>query len=293
MDPRLVFLEVVERGSFTAAAEALDISLSYASRRVRTLEQELGVSLLARTTRRVQPTPAGVDYAERLGPLLRGLEELDREVAHEPVEPSGTLRLALPQSFGLVAIQPLLVAFQQRWPGVVIEASFSDRLVDPLDHDVTVRGGALQDSSLVARKLVAFRVLLTASPAYLQARGTPATVDDLAEHDGLSYTAHRTIRPWLVDGREVRPRDRFRADSGDALVAAAIAGLGIAYQPEFLVGPALADGRLVRVLPDAPTWEGAFWAIHRTRVRSRTVAAFVDHLAVELPRLCFGNGHGD
>ncbi|MCB9679599.1 MAG: LysR family transcriptional regulator [Alphaproteobacteria bacterium] len=279
MDPRLVFLEVVERGSFTAAADHLGISLSYASRRVRALEAELGVPLLARTTRRVQPTPEGLRYAERLAPLLRGLIELERETSDQPVEPSGTLRLALPLSFGLTAIQPLIVAFQQRWPGVVVDASFSDRTTDPLDYDVTIRGGMLDDSSLVARRLVGFRGVLAASPAYLAARGTPVRPEDIDGHDAVVYSGFRDRRGWTIGGIDVSPRVRLRSDNGDALVTAAAGGIGLVYQPDFILGPALRDGRLVPLLAGLETFTGAFWAIRRARTRTRTVTAFIDHLA--------------
>jgi DNA-binding transcriptional LysR family regulator len=285
VDGREVFIEVVERGSFTEAARRLGISLSYASRRVKALEAELGTRLLARTTRRVQPTAAGQHYYERLAPLLRDLEALDREMADDRIEPRGLLRVAAPLAFGLRFVQPLITSFLCRWPEVRLEVGFSDRRVDPLDHDVTIRGGVLEDSSLTARRLVGFRGVLAASPAYLERRGTPRRVDDLDDHEAVVYTGTRSMGDvWTFGAVTVRPTVRLRADSGDALVAAAEAGLGVVYQPDFLMHHALQSGALLPILETVETWQGAFWAITHGRARTATVQAFVDHLAEGLRR---------
>lgn len=279
MDARAVFIEVVERGSFRAAAEFLGISLSYASRRVKSLEEELGVQLLARTTRRVEPTPQGRDYHARVAPLIRGLNELDREMAEGGGDPRGTIRVAAPLSFGLSTIQPLVQQFLCRWRQVSIDISFSDRRVDPLDYDVAIRGGVLEDSSLVARKLVDLHGVVAASPGYLSGRSVPAEPADLQDHDAVEYTGYRTIEGWRFGDVRVRPKARFFSDNGDALVLAAEAGLGVVYQPDFLVRGALERGTLVPVLQGVETWSGAFWAITRTSTRTTAVQAFVDDLA--------------
>ncbi len=279
MDPRQVFIEVVERGSFTAAAERLGISLSYASRRIRTLEEELGVTLLARSTRQVSPTPEGLRYYEALAPLWRGLAELDAQTSSRPMAPSGPLRVALPLAFGLARLQPLIESFMQRWPEVTVEASFSDRRGDLLDADVTIRGGHLEDRALVARKLLDFETVLAASPAYLQAHPPIRTPEDLAEHDACVYTIRDSFgQRWTVGGTPVEPRVRYCADNGDALVAAAIAGLGVVLQPDFLLEHALETGQLVQLLPEAETISAAFWAIRSRPVATVTVDAFIDHL---------------
>jgi len=283
MDAREVFLEVVDRGSFTEAARRLGISLSYASRRVRSLEKQLGVTLLARTTRRIRLTPEGERYHAELGPLFRGLRALEEGLASGGSELRGTLRVSAPLSFGLSTVQPMLEGFSERWPEVLIDVSFNDRQVDPLDFDVTIRGGKLSDSAFVARRLLGFRAVITASPAYLAARGTPTTPAELAGHDGIHYTAYQTMDGWQVGGVRVQLRSRYRADNGDALVSACVAGLGIGYQPDFLCREALAAGQLVPILEDCSTNEGAFWAIRRVRTRTPVVAAFIEHL-VE----CFG-----
>lgn len=281
MDAREVFLEVAERGSFRRAAEALDISLSYASRRVRALEDQLEVQLLARTTRRVELTAAGQDYYARLAPLWRGLQALERETMAD-TEPSGRVRIALPLSFGLRRLQPLVTSFLQRWPDVVIDASFDDRLTDPLDYDVTVRGGQLADSSLKARRLCGIRGVLAAAPSYLAAHGTPARPQDLSDHQAVVYTNFQSIEGWRVGRARVRPVARYLADNGDVLVQAAVAGIGVVYQPDFLLAPSLASGELVQLLPGVETFGGAFWAMTPLQRQTRAVRELVEHLVVGL-----------
>lgn len=279
MDPREVFIEVMERGSFTEAADRLGISLSYASRRVRALEEQLGITLLARSTRRVAPTPEGQRYYEQLAPLWRGLAELDAITGSRAIEPNGDLRVALPLTFGLKRLQPLLDSFMERWPQVTVEASFSDRMGDLLDADVTIRGGLLEDRALVARKLTDFHGVLAASPSYLERNPPIEAPSDLSEHDAVMYTLRRSFGArWTVGGEVVQPRARFRADSGDALVQAAVAGLGVVYQPDFLVDDAIAEGTLVPVLAGIETFTGAFWAIRSRPVPTVTVDALIEHL---------------
>lgn len=286
MDPRQVFVEVVERGSFTDAAEKLGISVSYASRRVRDLEDELGVPLLARTTRRVEPTETGRTYYEQLSVLLRDLADLDKQTAAREVVPRGHLRIALPYAFGLARLSQSIHAFLREWPEVRATVSYSDALVDPLDYDVTVRGGQLADSSLSARHLVAFTGRVVASPAYLAAHGTPTHPQQLAQHMGVTYTQHHSMRPWTFhregETLDVHPQNRLQADSGEALVAAALDGLGLAYQPSFLVDHHIDRGALVPLLCDWSTFRGAFWALTPDRRKTAATRAFIDHLVQAL-----------
>lgn len=280
-----VFVRVVEEGTFTAAAETLGISTSYASRQVKALEERLGAVLLARTTRSTSLTDVGRAYYERVAPLLEGLDDADQAVSSLAGEPRGTLRLATPVSFGLRYLSSALASFACRWPELRLDVAVSDRMVDLVadGFDLAVRGGRLADSSLFARRLAPFRGLLVGSPAYLERRGTPRTPADLDAHDGLLYTASVTRPGWWFRGpggeTVARPRPRMLADNGDTLAEAAIAGLGLAYQPEFIVGDALGDGRLVRLLPDHETFTGAIWAVypHRRHLAAK-VRLFVDFL---------------
>ncbi|MEZ4316243.1 MAG: LysR family transcriptional regulator [Myxococcota bacterium] len=268
MDERAVFVAVVDAGSFTTAAERLGISTSYASRRIRALEERLGTPLLTRTTRMVTPTEAGLRYHARVAPMLQGLADADAEVREVRAIPTGTLRVAAPLSFGLSHVVPVLVAFQARWPEVRLETSLRDQRVDPLLWDVTIRGGKLEDTTLVARKLVSTCSRVAASPAYLDAAGRPSHPSELTRHRLLEYSV-TGVAQWSFqrDGEPVHVQcePRMRADSGDALVAAAVAGLGVVNQPEFLVQPALEAGTLEAILDDWSSFAIDFWAITPTR----------------------------
>lgn len=285
MDDRVVFLQVLEAGSFTDAASTLGVSTSYVSRRVRALEEQLGVRLLERTTRSVQPTDIGASYATRVGPLLEALADADLEVRDEQRCPSGRLRVALPMAFGLRYLQPLVEAYATQYGDIRLEVSYSDLPSDLLGDrfDVAVRGGRLADSSFSARRLCGMRSVLIASPDYLARRGLPAHPKDLAHHDGIEYSAARSHEPWALTcaGEEVRVRPAVRVsiDSGEAAVALAIAGLGVAQQPTFLCHEALADGRLVHVLPEWTGFDGAFWALTPSRrYQPRKVRLFIETL---------------
>lgn len=285
MDDREVFLRVMEAGSFTEAAAALDVSTSYVSRRVRALESQLGVRLLERTTRSVAPTEIGNTYAARVAPLLEALADADAAVLDERLAPTGRLRVALPLAFGLRYLQPLVEDYAHRYPEVVLEVSYSDQPSDLLAErfDIAVRGGRLEDSSFTARRLCGIEGRLVASPGYLAERGVPQHPDDLLQHEGIEYSAQRTMEAWVLRrGDEVvqaRPRTRLRTDSGEASMRAAIAGLGIAEQPSFLVDEPLAAGELVAVLPEWAGMQGAFWAVTPShRYLTRRVRLFLDLL---------------
>jgi DNA-binding transcriptional LysR family regulator len=292
VDDRVLFLGVVQAGSFTAAAESLGVSTSYASRRVRALEARLGVRLLERTTRVVTPTELGRRYAERVGPLLEALADADAEAGDEAAAPSGLLRVALPLAFGLRHVQPLLTDFARAYPDVVLDVSYDDHTSDLLADrvDVAVRGGKLADSSFTARRLCGIRGQLVASPRYLEARGRPEHPSDLGDHEGLEYTAVRSMSQWMLrrddEEQAVVPRVRVRCDSGDAVVGMALAGLGIAHQPCFLTHEHVAAGELEVVLPDWEGLRGAFWAMTPShRYQTRKVRLFIDALVEGLAGL--------
>jgi len=280
-----IFIRVVDEGSFTAAARSLGVSTSHVSRRVKLLEDRLGVRLLERTTRRVRPTDVGRRYRDRVAPLLDGLEEAAREARSLQAAPRGVLRLAAPLAFGLRYLGPELSRFLRAWPELEVEVDYSDRAVDLVGdgYDLAIRGGRLGDESVVARRLVGFRGVVVAAPAYLEAHGAPERVEDLLAHSCLVNSGLRSMPGWAFghgDGlRTVPVEGRFRSDSGDAIAQAAEAGLGIAYEPGFLVAEALAAGRLVRLLPDVPTYEGAFYGLypHRRHLPAK-VRLLLDHL---------------
>src|SRR5688572_10366717 len=245
------FVTVAEAGGLTPAAHRLGVSKSIVSRRLARLEKSLGTTLLTRTTRGTSLTEAGATFREHAA-RIAGEADAARDALSPDGAVRGRLRVAAPLSFGATHFAPVLAELATRYPELEIQASFSDRLVDLVAEgfDAAIRLGVLDDSNLVARRIATFGGSLVASPGYLEKHGTPRTPDELLTH----ATINRINDEWplLHEGREikVRPRARFTADNGAALVPAALAGLGIALLPQFLIAEHLASGALVAVMPD-------------------------------------------
>lgn len=277
LDDLRSFVEVARAGGLNRAARRLGLSKSVVSRQVARLEAELGVRLLTRSTRGVGMSEAGSAFLARIERILDDLEDAREAVALQAGAVVGRLRLSVPLSFGVRHIAPVLADLAVRHPGLELDVSYSDRLVDPIGErfDAAIRIGMLRDSSLVARRLAPVRAVLVASPAYLDRRGRPREPADLAGHDCLIYTGRadpdwrfRVGKRWV----KVRPEGRLRSDSGDAIIQWARAGLGIADAPSFLVGEAIDEGALEPLLLDYPT--GAF-GIHVVRPPGAHVPAKV------------------
>jgi DNA-binding transcriptional LysR family regulator len=250
------FVAIAEALSFTRASQRLRRDATVISKRLSGLEARLGVRLVERTTRRVSLTEAGTEYLERARAILRAIDEADREIAaHAKGEPRGHLRLALPGVFGRMWLAPLLNDFLAQYPRVTIEAEFSNRFVDLVGErfDLAVRLGKLDDSRLVARRVASRERLLVAAPAYLAQRGAPRAPADLAKHDCLMFSGLPERNRWaLIDraGRHERVvvHGPLMCDEAEVLRDAALAGRGIFLATDWLVGPLLHEGRLVRVL---------------------------------------------
>ena len=251
-----VFVRVVEAGGLSAAGRALGLAPSSVSRRVAELEGLLGVRLLQRTTRKLSLTEAGETYYERSRDIVQAVEEANLAVTEKRAGPSGTIRMTAPSSVSRQHIAPAVAAFLEQYPAVRVVMSVTDRLVDIVGEglDVALRVGRLEDSSLVARKVGEARRLICASPAYLQRAGRPAHPSDLGDHACLTFRSHPGSNNWrFVKGDEVtdvRASGPFFADDGEALVAAACAGMGFVLVPEWLVGAETSAGRLIEVLSD-------------------------------------------
>jgi len=250
-----VFLSVAEKRGFAAAAAALGITPSAATRAVAALEERLGVQLFIRTTRTVALTAAGALYAERVRPLTEGLARAAQETRETQGLVAGELRIAAPLSLGLKVLPPVLTQFGLAHPLVRVALSLTDAFVDILDGsvDLAIRiSGAPTDKSTIWRKLCPVPRILVAAPSYLLARGAPRTPDDLSEHELLAYGAETAGESWELrcDAARstLRAAGRIRADSGDLLAELAGDGEGIALLPRFIVADALASGRLVQVL---------------------------------------------
>ena len=281
-----VFAKVAGAGSLSAAARALGMSQTMVTKHIAALESRLGVKLFHRTTRRLSITEAGRNYLESSGRILAEIEAADAAVAADRVEPRGQLRLNAPVSFGTRQIAPLLAEFTQRHPRVTVELGLNDRLVDLVEEgwDLAIRIGNLTNSSLIARRIAPCRIVVCAAPSYLRARGTPRTVASLADHNCLGYTlSQRTPIDRWVFGADVGVQisGNLRANNGDALRAAAIAGQGIIHQPTFIVADDIREGRLVALPLDQPTVElGGIYAVFLPdRHPPARVRAFIDFIA--------------
>jgi DNA-binding transcriptional LysR family regulator len=281
-----VFAKVVEARSFTAAAEQLGLSKSAVSKQISRLEDRLGIRLLNRTTRRLSLTEAGAAYYERCARIVAEAEEADLAITHLQAEPRGVLLINAPMSFGIAHVAPAIPDFLARYPELRVDMSLNDRIVDLIDEgfDLAIRIGALADSSLIARRLAESRMVAVAAPDYLKRHGMPKRPEDLKRHNCLSYSYMPQERQWRFETeaglRPVAVKGSFRANNGDAVRAAAVAGLGIAVLPSFIVGPDIRSGLLTPLLQDRMPLTTIVHAVYpHNRHLTVKVRAFVDFLA--------------
>lgn len=285
-DEMTTFVRVVEAGSITRAAEQLGVAKSGVSRRLGELEARLGVRLLNRTTRRSSLTDAGRQYYEGAVRLLSDVTELDALVADSEASLEGRLRLAAPLSFGLGHLAPAIDEFMRTHTGVLIDIDFSDRQVDLVAQgvDLAIRIAELRDSTLRARRICPVRLMLCASPAYLEQQGAPRSVEDLARHRVLHYDIGGGPALRLSDGRggerllQIQPS--LVANNGDFLRDMAIAGHGIIMSPSFIAWQAVAKGELVPLLEALwPPPLNAYAVYPQTRYLSWRARAFIEFLS--------------
>ena len=285
IEDTLAFVRAAEARSFTIAAEQLGLSRSTIGKRITRLEARLGVRLLQRTTRNVTLTDEGAVFYEHCIEILKALEAAEASMVARTMEPAGRLRIDVPVSLGRLQILPVVHAYLRQWPMVSVHISFNDRYVDLIEEgiDVAVRVGGAADSGLISRKVAPHRLVTCASPAYLERRGTPETLDDLGAHNCVTFEHAGRAAAWRfqVDGarRMVRVRGNFASTHAEALRDATTAGLGIGQLATFLISDELRTGQLVPVL-DRHATEGEPLSIVypvRTLLPPR-VKAFVDLL---------------
>jgi DNA-binding transcriptional LysR family regulator len=287
-----VFAAVVDAGSFAGAAEKLQLSRGMATRYVAQLEAHLGLRLLNRTTRKLSLTEAGADYQQRALQILALIEESESSAAQRTSAPQGTLRIATSVAFGVLQMGQTVTEFLQKYPELQVDLVLNDRVVDLVEEgfDVAIRIGPRIDPGLIARRIAGARVVVCASRSYLKQHGVPKLPRDLASHNCLSYaySSQETEWPFLRDGVEqkVRVSGGFRANNGNVLANAAIAGLGVIRQPEFLLSEALDHKLLLPVLPAWNAGEHAVYAVYASRrFLPLKVRAFIDFMVERFARL--------
>jgi DNA-binding transcriptional LysR family regulator len=247
-------LAAVDGGSLTAASRQLGMPLPTVSRNVSELEARLGTQLVIRTSRKLLLTDAGNDFVAAGRRVLEQLDEAERAAAGEYRTPRGDLLITAPIMFGKLHVTPLVLAFLAAYPQVNVREVFFDHVVDLVENhvDVAVRIGHLPDSGLVATRIGEIHWVICASPAYLSTHGTPVTPDDLAEHDCIAFEGLQMVRTWPLgrgtDAKTVAIRPRFAANTAEAVIEAAIAGIGIARLTSYQAAGAIRDGRLVSLL---------------------------------------------
>lgn len=279
------FAAVVERGSFTAAAAALQTAKSSVSETVRALEERLGVRLLERTTRRVRPTEAGAAYYAQCRRLLDAAAAARSEAQAAHKHPVGKLRVGAPDAFAERYIVPGLGAFLAAWPTISIELVEAAGAADLVDQqlDLAIRIVEKPEPRLVVRRIATSRIVFVASPSYLAGAGTPQQPRDILAHRLIAFAPLPWRDTWRLGGETVSVQPRLLTNSSESLRTAALAGLGLAPAPEWLVADALVAGRLTRVLADYEPPSGGIYAVYPTnRLLAPRVRVFVDHIVRDL-----------
>ena len=285
LDEINAFAAVADARSFTQAARRLGVSGAQVSKLVARLEDRLGARLLNRTTRDVALTDTGRAYLDRARALLDDFEALEGSVRDE-AGPKGLLRISAPVAFGATQLNPAFLDFAAAYPEVSLEVAYADRMVNLVEEgfDMSIRIGALPDSSLIARRLAPVRLVTAASPDYLQRRGTPQTPADLASHEAIIDLNMRDPQVWAFGSgaalEEVRVQGRLRFSSADACLAAALAGFGVTHTPAFVAADSLRDGLLTPLLCNHEPATIHIHAVYpHARHLSSKVRAMVDFLA--------------
>ncbi|WP_198411894.1 LysR family transcriptional regulator [Microvirga flavescens] len=284
------FRRVIERASFSRAAEDLGLSSAGLGKQIRWLEERLGAVLIQRTTRRMGLTETGRAYYEECCRLLDELDEVERSIATDARHVSGRLQVNAPLSFGLTVLSPILPDFMAQYPDLKIDLTLSDHLLDVVaaGFDISIRiRSELADSSLIARKLADVEQITCAAPAYLEKRGAPLTLDDLHRHDCLAYTLADNPGAWHVNGPKgeasIAIPARLSANNSIMLRDMIVAGMGIGALPSFIAKPEIDRGALMPVLADHTFPRRHVYAVYPTnRHLQNKVRVFLDFLARHL-----------
>jgi len=288
-----VFIEVVDQGSFSAAARRLGLASSVVADRVKGLERRLGVRLLARTTRRQSLTEAGATYLREARAILAAVTSLETRLSEQSSTPSGALKVTAPAPIGRRWIAPFVGDFVRQYPAVHVHLTLEDRYADIVGEgfDVAIRGGPVVDTALTGRRLFETRRVVVASPDYLARHGAPESPEELASHACIVFNTERHFHAeWRFgradSARNLRVTGVLAATNSDLPVVWALAGLGLAQKSWWEVADHITAGRLVTVLDPFEPEPATFFAIHPvSSAQSRKIALFVDELAATLKGL--------
>ncbi len=271
-----LFIEVMRRHSFTEVAKTERIAPSSVSRAIASLETELGCRLFHRSTRRLEPTEAGIRYFERIVPLVEELTAAGERVADSGEEPGGTLRVSAPTVFGRMFLLPVVKELHKKYPELTIELLLNDAYVDLVGEriDVAVRLGSLRDSGYVARRVRKIRFYICAAPAYLKRHGTPGTPQDVALHECLLFPRGEYNLNWLFrdsvgNVEEVRIHGRCLITNSEAIRQCVLSGMGLALLPDWLVDQDIETGTMQTLFDSfevtATDYDSAIWILQPSR----------------------------
>jgi len=290
-DGIVIFNEVVSHGSFTKASEATGHSTSYISKEINKLESRLGVRLLNRTTRSLSLTQEGTLYLRHCQQLIQDAEDAEDALGGQQAEPAGVLKVGCPLSFGLSRIRPLLPEFLSRYPKIMLDLDLNDRKLDIISEgfDVMIRASQqLEDSSLVARRIMQSEGLTLASPEYLSQNGIPATPQHLSEHRTIGYSYLKQSQMWSYtdpDGRQFQPvlQNHILTNSPETNLSLCIAGMGISRMPRFNLSDEIERGKLIELFPEYPRQNIDVFIVYPSRkYMSSKVKCFVDFVLENL-----------
>ncbi|WP_064603091.1 LysR family transcriptional regulator [Photobacterium sp. J15] len=285
-DDFLIFYHLIEQGSFSKAAEQVGLTKSVVSKRITRLEQELGVQLLYRTTRKLTLTEAGEIFYRHAREIFLSVQEAEEELSGLGESLSGTIRLTVPTISGELILPQAIAEFSERYPDINIQMDLDNRFVDIVEegYDLAIRTGVLPDSSYIARRLLDVHWVICGAPAYFQKRPAPKSYKDLVNHNCLAYSYQETgANEWLFKGKSepftVRVAGNFTTNNASALRKAALFGQGLVYVPRVLVADDLKSGNLVEVLEDQVAKCLGIYAIYPyTRHQPKKVQLFIEHL---------------
>jgi len=278
-----VFVAVIEHGGFTNAAQVLGISKSAVSKRIRQLEQHLGVKLLQRTTRKISLTEAGEHYFAHAKLAHAAAKDAEDAVTQLQGEPQGRLRINAPMSFGRLHLAPIIPKFLALYPKISLDLVMDDKQVDLVGggFDVAIRAGILPDSNLIARQLTPLHSVICASPSYLEKKGKPKLPQDLKQHNCLLYSYSNQLNSWTFKDQNhshtVEINGNYQVNNSEAIREALLQGMGIARLPTFVAGPDIENGTLVHLLPEYEMPSITVYALFLERqYMPAKVRAFID-----------------